>query len=65
MKHVATALLSIPGVTEAQVFAKLLVRCGFPMTEETIIALQEAQDWIEHETGWKVEMTVSAGKDGE
>lgn len=62
MKDAEATLLAIPGVTEARVFAKLLVRCGFPMAEETIIGLQEAQDWIEHETGWKVEMTVSAGK---
>ena len=62
MKNAEALLLAIPGVTEAQVFAKLLVRCEFPMNDETIIALQEAQDWIEHETGWKVEMTISAGK---
>ena len=62
MKDVEATLLAIPGVTEAQVFAKLLVRCENPMTDAIIIALQEAQDWIEHETGWKVEMTVSAGK---
>jgi len=62
VKDAERTLLAIPGVTEAQVFAKLLVRCEFPMADETIVALQEAQDWIEHETGWKVEMTVSAGK---
>jgi len=62
MRDVEQLLLRIPGVTEAQVFAKVLVRCEFPMTDRMIIALQEAQDWIEHETGWKVEMTISAGK---
>lgn len=62
MKDAEQLLLVIPGVTEAQVFAKVLVRCEFPMADETIVGLQETQDWIEHETGWKVEMTVSAGK---
>lgn len=62
MKDVEATLLRIPGVTETQVFAKALVRCEFPMAEETVIGLQEAQDWIEHETGRKVEMTVSAGR---
>lgn len=62
MKDAEATLLRIPGATEAQVFVKVLVRCELPMTDETIIALQEAQDWIEHETGWKVEMTISAGK---
>lgn len=62
MKDAEATLLRIPGVTEAQVFAKLLVRCEFPMADDTIIALQEAQDWLEHETGWKVEMTISAGR---
>ena len=62
MKDAEVTLLRIPGVTEAQVFAKVLVRCEFPMTDETIIGLQEAQDWIERETGWKVEMTISTGK---
>jgi len=27
------------------------------------MGLQAVQDWIEHETGWKVEMTVSAGRE--
>ena len=62
MKDAEATVLRIPSVTEAQVFAKLLVRCEFPMTDETIIGLQEAQDWIERETGWKVEMTISVGK---
>ena len=62
MKDAEATLLRIPGVTEAQVFAKVLVRCELPMTDEAIIGLQEAQDWIEHETGRKVEMTISAGK---
>ena len=62
MKDAKARLLAIPGVTEAQVFAKVLVRCELPMSDGTIMALQEAQDWIEHETGWKVEMTISAGK---
>ena len=59
MKDAEATVLRIPGVTEAQVFAKVLVRCELPMTDETIIELQEAQDWIERETGWKVEMTIS------
>jgi len=62
MKDAEQSLLRIPGVTEAQVFAKVLVRCEFPMSDDTFVGLQEAQDWIEQETGWKVEMTISAGK---
>ena len=62
MKNAETALLGIPGVTEAQVFAKVLVRCEFPMSDETMMELQCAQARIEYETGWKVEMTISAGK---
>ena len=63
VKDVEAVLLRIPGVVEAQVFAKVLVRCEFPMAEDTITGLQAVEDWIEHETGWKVEMTVSAGKE--
>ena len=65
MKDVVAVLLRIPGVTEAQVFAKVLVRCEFPMTDDTIGGLQAVEAWIEHDTGWKVEMTVSAGKEPE
>lgn len=62
MKDVEATLLAIPGVTEAQAFAKLLVRCEFPMSSETMMELQCAQAQIEYETGWKVEMTISAGR---
>ena len=62
MKNAETTVLGIPGVTEAQVFAKLLVRCEFPMSDETMMELQCAQARIEYETGWKVEMTISAEK---
>ena len=62
MKDVEQSLLRIPGVTEAQVFAKVLVRCEFPMSPDTMTELQCAQAQIEYATGWKVEMTISAGK---
>ena len=59
MKDAEATLLAIPGVTEAQVFAKALVHCEFPMADDTMMELQCAQAQIEYETGWKVEMTVS------
>ena len=62
MKDAEATLLRIPGVTEAQVFAKVLVRCEFPMSPDTMKELQCVQAQIEYETGWKVEMTISAGK---
>ena len=62
MKGVEATLLAIPGVTEAQVFAKVLVRCDFPMSPDTMKALKFAHAQIEYETGWKVETTVSAGR---
>jgi len=62
MKDAEAILLLIPGVTEAQVFAKVLVRYEFPMSDETMMELQCAQARIEYVTGWKVEMTISAGK---
>ena len=65
MKDVEAVLLRIPGVTEARVFAKVLMRCEFPMSPDTMAALQLVQAQVEYETGWKVEMTVSAGKEPE
>ena len=63
VKDVEAVLLRIPGVTDAQVFAKVLVRCQFPMSTDTIMGLKIIQDWIERDIGWKVEVTVSAGKE--
>jgi len=62
MKDAKSMLLAVPGVTEAQVFAKVLVRCEFPMSPETMTELQCVQAQIEYETGWKVEMAISPGK---
>ena len=66
MKDAEATLLRIPGVTEAQVFAKVLVRCIFPsdsgMMADLQYALQCVQAQIEYETGWKVKMTISAAK---
>lgn len=62
MKDIEQTILRIPGVTEVRVFAKVLVRCELPMADDTIAGLQVIQERIEHETGWKVEMTISAGK---
>ena len=59
MRDAEQLLLRIPGVTEAQVFAKVLVRCEFPMSPDTMAALQLAQAQIEYKTGWKIEMTIS------
>ena len=39
MKDAEATLFRIPGVTGAQVFAKVLVRCELPMSEETIVGL--------------------------
>ena len=57
-----TTLLQIPGIVEAQVFVKAIVRCELPMTDDMIAALQAFEEQIKYNTGWKVEMTVNAGK---
>ena len=62
MKDVEQLFLRIPGVTEAQVFVKVLVFCKLPITDAMRSGLNAVQEWIEEETGWGVIITISAGK---